>query len=70
MDARINLAIIMTSCERSAYKKDLHWRIVWLKEELGYSNKMIGTNLNVDKSELCMCASVPKSVWQEVCKSL
>jgi len=43
----------MASCESnrpSAYDEDLHWRIVWQKEALGYSYEKVVDNLNIDKS--------------------
>ena len=44
------------SCEHtrsSAYGEDLHLRIVWQKEGLGYSNEMVAAaNLNIDKSTI------------------
>ena len=64
----------MTSCERtqsSAYREDFRWRIVWQKEGLKYSNKMISANLNIrrflinSKLYTCTYATAPKSVQQQ-----
>ena len=42
-----------TSCEpwrQSAYGEDLRWRMVWQKEGLGFTHRVIANNLNVDES--------------------
>ena len=44
------------SCEpgrKTAYSKDMRWRMVWQREVLGYKYHQIASNLNVHPSTVC-----------------